>query len=114
MKTVFAFHSAAALAAAPVAAQVASQSAKAYSDRLAALTDLKRRGALRRAILDSGEKCLRVDKAAYQGTYKNLEMWVARCGTTDYGAFIGPDGTVQVSGCAYLITVKWPACRKLD
>ena len=52
--------------------------------------------------------------AAYQETYKNLEMWVVRCDNRlDYGAFIGPDGTVQVSGCAYLVTVRWPACRKL-
>ena len=107
--------SAAILAIAPLAAQAPSQSAKAYSDRLAGLSDIQRRAALRRAILDSGETCLRVDKAAYQGTYKNLQMWVARCpGPRDYGAFIGPDGSVQVSGCAYLRTVKWPACRKLD
>ena len=105
--------SAAALLAAPVAAQVGSQSAKAYSQRLAALTDLQRRGALRRAVIDSGEKCPSVTATAYQGPYKNLEMWVVRCGTADYGAFIGPDGTVQVSACPYLVTVKWPACRKL-
>ncbi|UAK23353.1 hypothetical protein [Sphingomonas nostoxanthinifaciens] len=102
------------LAATPLPAQVQSNLAKNYSDRLAALTDLQRRGSLRRAILDSGEKCQSVSKAAYQGPYKNMEMWVARCGTTDFGAFIGPDGTVQVSSCAYLVSVKWPACRKLD
>ena len=104
-----------ALAAAPLLAQARSQSAKAYSDRLAGLTDIQRRAALRRAVLDSGERCVRVDKAAYQGTYKNLEMWVARCtGGLDYGAFIGPDGSVQVSGCAHLAQAKWPACRRLD
>jgi len=107
--------SALALLAAPTVAQVKSQTAKAYSDRLAALTDIQRRGTLRRAVLDSGEKCVTVTKAGYQGTYKNMEMWVARCtGNIDYGAFIGPDGSVQVSACAYLVTVKWPACRKLD
>ena len=106
---------AAGLFAAPLAAQVPSQSAKAYSDRLAALTDVQRRAALRRAVLDSGEKCVRVEKAAYQGAYRNLQMWVARCtGNLDYGAFIGPDGSVQVDGCAHLAAVKWPACRRLD
>jgi hypothetical protein len=105
---------AAALLATSSTAQVRSQTAKTYSDALAALQDIPRRAALRRAILDSGEKCVRVDKAAYQGPYKNLEMWVATCtGNFHYGAFLGPDGTVQVSDCAYLIKVKWPACRKL-
>ena len=105
----------ASLIAGPLLAQARSQSAKAYSDRLASLTDIQRRAALRRAVLDAGERCLRVEKASYQGVYKNLEMWVARCtGNLDYGAFIGPDGSVQVDGCAHLAVVKWPACRKLD
>lgn len=95
-------------------AQVRSQTAKAYSDALARLPDVPQRAALRRAILDSNEKCVRVEKAGYQGTYKNMEMWVATCtGNLRYGAFIGPDGSVQVSDCAYLVKVKWPACRKL-
>lgn len=107
--------SAAALLATPLAAQVRSNSAKAFSDRLAGLTDIQRRGALRGAIMDSGEKCGAVTKAAYQGVYKNLEMWVARCSNNvSYGAFIGPDGTVQVSSCSYLVSVHWPACRRLD
>lgn len=107
--------SAAALVGAPLAAQVRSNSAKAVSQHLASLTDVQRRGALRGAITDSGEPCGAVTKAAYQGVYKNLEMWVARCSNrVDYGAFIGPDGTVQVSSCAYLVSVHWPACRKLD
>ena len=105
---------AAALLTGSAIAQVRSQTAKASSDALAKLDDVPRRAALRRAILDSGEKCVRVEKAAYQGPYKNLEMWVASCtGNLTYGAFIGPDGSVQVSECAYLIKVKWPTCRKL-
>jgi len=100
---------------APLAAQVRSDTAKAYSDRLKALTDIQRRGALRGAIIDSGEKCGAVTKAGYQGVYKNLEMWVARCSNNQtFGAFIGPDATVQVSSCAYLVSVHWPACRRLD
>lgn len=104
---------AAALLAAPIAAQKAMPNP--YSDRLGALPDVQRRAALRRAILDSGEKCVRVEQAALQGPYKNVMMWVARCtGKLDYGAFVGADGSVQVSSCAYLVTVRWPACRKLD
>jgi hypothetical protein len=118
MRSIVPLVSAAALAAAPVApiaAQVRSDTAKAYSDRLKALTDVQRRGALRGAIIDSGEKCGAVTKAAYQGVYKNLEMWVARCSNNQtYGAFIGPDATVQVSSCPYLVSVHWPACRRLD
>ena len=101
-----------ALVAAPIAAQVRSQSAKTYSDNLARLSDIQRRAALRRAVLDSGETCVRVEQAGYQQVYKNLEMWVVRCtGNRDFGAFIGPDGSVQVSGCTYLAKMKWPACR---
>ena len=104
----------AALLTVPAIAQVRSQTAKAYSDALGKLDDIPRRAALRRAILDSGEKCVRVEKAGYQGPHKNMEMWVATCtGNIRYGAFIGPDGSVQVSECSYLVTVKWPACRKL-
>ena len=115
MRTLLSVLLAVALLAAPAAAQVASQSAKAYSDRLAALTDVQRRAALRRAVLDSGERCVRVEKAAYQGAYRNLQMWVARCtGNLDYGAFIGPDGSVQVDGCTHLASVHWPACRRPD
>ncbi len=115
MRIAAALPAAALLLAAPSPAQVRSDTAKAYSDRLAALTDLQRRGALRGAIIDSGEKCGAVTKAGYQGVYKNLEMWVARCSNNaSYGAFIGPDGTVQVSSCSYLVSVHWPACRRLD
>ena len=97
-------------------ALAAPQLAKGYSDSLAKLPEIQRRAALRRAVLDSGEWCKRVEGAAYQGPWKNLQMWVARCGPkpiVDYGVFIGPDGTVQVSSCKEIVEMKLPACRKL-
>jgi hypothetical protein len=90
--------------------------AKTYSDRLAKLTDLQRKGTIRAAIVESDLKCGSVEAVAHQGSYKNLEMWVARCGpkpTREYGVFLGPDGSAQVSPCADLVKVKWPACRPL-
>jgi len=106
-----------ALATAPAFALPQQPTAKTYSDRLAKLTDLQRKGAVRAAIVDSDLKCGSVEAVAHQGAYKNLEMWVARCGpkpVRDYGLFLGPDGSVQVSPCADLVKVKWPACRPLS
>jgi len=106
----------AALIAAPAFALPKQPTAKYYSDRLAKLTDLQRKGAVRGAIVESDLKCGAVEAVAHQGSYKNLEMWVARCGPKpgrEYGLFLGPDGSVQVSPCADLVKVKWPACRPL-
>ena len=104
----------AALLVAPIAAQ--QPSAQVYSDRLAKLSDIQRKAAIRNAIIENKQWCRRVEQLAYQGPYKNLVIWVARCGPkplVDYGVFLGPDGTVQVSTCPDLVRVKWPACRKL-
>jgi hypothetical protein len=119
---------AAALIAAPLAAQ-SPQAAKAYSDRMAALTEIQRFAAIRRAIQDNGLWCPRVTAAGYQQTVKNLAMWVAHCGAIntpqktlagtmpksheEYGLFIGPDGSVQASQCSEITKVKWPVCRAL-
>jgi hypothetical protein len=94
----------------------AQPTAHDFSQRMAALTEIQRYAALRSAVAESNLWCQRVMVAAYQGPHKNLDMWVARCGPkplVDYGVFIGPDGTAQVSTCADLVKVKWPACRKL-
>jgi hypothetical protein len=87
-----------------------------FSRRMAGLSEIQRYAAIRNAVVESNMWCQRVMAAGYQGPYKNLDMWVARCGpkpVVDYGVFIGPDGTAQVSTCADLVKVKWPACRKL-
>lgn len=99
--------------AAPAAAQQQIKTPpNAFSDRLASLSELQRHAALRRAILDSGQYCKRVEWSAKQQQYKNLVMWVARCNPDgDKAVYIGPDGTVQVRDCKEAATLKLPACR---
>jgi hypothetical protein len=89
-----------------------AQTATAYSDRLLKLGELQRHSVLRRAILDSGELCKRVERAAVSGAYKNLVVWTARCTPGgDYGVFLGPDASVQVRRCAETKTLGLPPCR---
>jgi hypothetical protein len=96
-------------AAAPVPA---SPPANPFSERLQRLDELRRHTVLRRAVLDSGEPCKRVDQAGISGRYKNLVMWTARCVPGgDYAVFIGPDASVQVRDCAELAKLGLPACR---
>ena len=95
-----------------VAPATAAPQPNAYSDRLSKLSELQRRSVLRRAILDAGERCKRVDKAGRTGTHGNLVMWSARCNPGgDYAVYIGPDGSVQVRPCADAAKLKLPACR---
>ncbi|MGH6780556.1 MAG: hypothetical protein ACREB5_00415 [Sphingomonadaceae bacterium] len=99
------------LAAAPATAQMKPPS-NPFSDRLAGLNDLQRNAALRRAVLDSGQYCKRVEWSAKQQQYKNLVMWVARCNPGgDKAVYIGPDGTVQVRPCKDAAQLKLPVCR---
>jgi len=99
---------AACLSVAPAGAQTAD----AYSNRLLKLNVLQRHSVLRRAILDSGEACKRVDRAAVSGRYKNLVIWTARCTPGgDYGVFVGPDASVQVRQCAQTKALGLPPCR---
>lgn len=95
-----------------IAPAAATPQANPYSDRLAKLSELQRHSVLRRAILDAGEQCKRVDKAARTGAYRNLSMWSARCNPGgDYAVYIGLDGSVQVRPCADAAKLKLPACR---
>jgi hypothetical protein len=100
----------------PAASIAAPPTAHDYSKRMMALTEIQRFAAVRNAIIENNMWCKRVVALRYQGSHKNLDMWVARCGPkpiADYGVFVGPDGTVQVSTCQDLIRVKWPACQRL-
>jgi hypothetical protein len=103
---------AAALIATPLSAVTLANPA---SDQLAKLGSLQRRGALRGALLDSGYTCLRVERAAIQGPWKNMIMWRAQCSLTDprfdYGIFVGPDTSIQARPCADMAELKLPACR---
>lgn len=86
--------------------------ANPYQERLAALGELDRSLALRRAVQDSGESCRKVESSAYQGMYKSLHMWTARCSQgKDWGLFIAPNGDVQVRSCAHLKQLGLPECR---
>jgi predicted small lipoprotein YifL len=69
---------------------------------------------LKRAIFDSGYSCRRVTDAGFVGTYKNLDMWMARCSdgkqTRDWAVFAGADGSAQVRDCKDVGTVGLPQC----
>jgi hypothetical protein len=83
-----------------------------YANRLARLDDLQRRAALRGAVVNSGQRCRRVELAEPRGALRNLTMWAVRCAPGgDFGLFIGPDGSVQVRTCADLATLRLPTCR---
>lgn len=99
-------------ATAMTAPAVAAQPPNPFSDRLQKLDELRRHAVLRRAILDSGEACKRVERAGINGRYKNLMMWSARCTPGgDYALFIGPDASVQVRSCKDQVKLGLPACR---
>ena len=86
--------------------------ANTYNDALKKMSPLMQRSTMRRAVLDHNLYCRRIGPVAYQGPYKNLEMWVVKCDRgAAYGAFVGIDGSVQVRPCADLISFKMPACR---
>lgn len=106
----------AALALIATPALAAQPTAHDFTLRMQKLTEIQRLAVVRNAINESNFGCAKVMGAAYQGPYKNLDMWVARCGPkplVDYGVFVGPDGSAQVSTCKDLVRVKWPACKKL-
>lgn len=95
----------------PVAA-AATTIANPYDQQFGRLADVPQRAAMRRAILDSGQRCKVVDRVMRQGQYRNLAYWRGHCvDGQDYAAFIGPDGSVQVRPCADLADLKLPVCR---
>jgi hypothetical protein len=80
-------------------------------DQLHQLDDLNRAIGLKRAILDSGYRCKRVDSSGYVQEHGNLSMWTAKCDDgTDWAIFVGPDGSAQVRRCADLSRYSLPAC----
>jgi hypothetical protein len=84
----------------------------AFSDQLKKLSPLQQRATMRRAVLDEGKYCKRIGPVAYQGPYKNLEMWTVQCDRgANYAAYIGLDGSVQVRPCEDLAKLKLPVCR---
>jgi hypothetical protein len=88
------------------------RAANPVSDQLKGLSELYRYLGLRRAIVDNGQRCKKVDRGAYQEEYKSMAMWTAHC--TDSGAwavFIAPSGDVQVRRCGNLDRIGLPPCK---
>jgi len=84
----------------------------AQQEELHKLNDLNRAIALKRAIYDSGYTCQRIVESGFVGTYKNLDMWMARCADRrDWAIFTGPDGTAQVRYCQDVVRMGLPECR---
>jgi hypothetical protein len=84
------------------------------SDQLKRMSPLYRFLGLRRAVLDSGHRCKKVDTGAYQQDYRNMAMWAAHCTDTgDWAIFIAPNGDVQVRACGESATLGLPACKPL-
>lgn len=83
-----------------------------YETQLKALSEGNRNLGLRRAIMQSGQRCKRVEASGYQEAYRNMSMWAARCSDSgDWALFIAPNGDVQVRRCTDAKTLGLPACR---
>jgi len=70
---------------------------------------------LKHAIYDAGYHCKTVTDAGFVGTWKNLDMWMARCTSDvgpprDWAIFAGPDGSAQVRDCKDIPGTGLPAC----
>jgi hypothetical protein len=80
-------------------------------DQLHQLDALNLAIGLKRAIYDAGYFCKRITDAGFVGTYKNLDMWMARCSEgRDWAIFAGPDGSAQVRDCKDVVGSGLPAC----
>ena len=85
--------------------------ANPYSDQLKGLSEPTRNLGLYRAVRDTGQRCKRVDRGAYQQQYKSMAMWTAHCTDTgDWALYIAPNGDVQASPCAHAKELGLPEC----
>jgi hypothetical protein len=88
------------------------RAANPVSDQLKGLSELYRYLGLRRAIVDSGQRCKKVDRGGYQEEYKSMAMWTAHCTDSgDWAVFIAPSGDVQVRRCGNLASLGLPLCK---
>ncbi|TFI57911.1 hypothetical protein E2493_11990 [Sphingomonas parva] len=88
------------------------KAANPVSDQLKGMTEIYRYLGLRRAITDSGQRCKKVDRGAYQEDYKTMALWTAHCTDTgDWAIFIAPNADVQVRRCGHMEQLGLPACR---
>jgi len=85
--------------------------ANPHSDRLKAMSEPMRHLGLYRALRDNGQRCKRVDRAAYRQQYKTMAMWTAHCTDSgDWAVYIAPNGDVQVSPCRHAAQLGLPEC----
>ncbi|HWW63173.1 MAG TPA: hypothetical protein VNZ43_00275 [Sphingomonadaceae bacterium] len=92
-------------------ALAATPPANSYSQRLERLDPARRAAALRRAIVDSNQRCGRISNVAKAEPYKNLIGWTAHCDPGgDYVLFIGPDGSAQIRTCTDARMLNLPGC----
>ena len=71
--------------------------------------------ALKRAILDAGYRCQRVESAGFVSQYQNLDMWMASCSDgRNWAVFAGPDGSAQVRDCVDVPRFGLPECKVSD
>jgi len=83
----------------------------AEQDRLKELDAFDLAIALKRAIYAAGYTCQRVTDGGFIGTYKNLDMWLAKCSEgRDWAVFAGPDGSAQVRDCKDIPATGLPPC----
>ena len=88
------------------------RAANPISDQLKGMTEVYRYLGLRRAITDSGQRCKKVDRGAYQEEYKTMAYWTAHCTDSgDWAVFIAPNADVQVRQCRHQQQLGLPACR---
>ena len=84
----------------------------AEQDQLHTLDAMNLAIALKRAIYGAGYFCKRITDAGFVGTYKNLDMWMARCSEgRDWAVFAGPDGSAQVRDCKDVPGTGLPECK---
>ncbi|HEY0311277.1 MAG TPA: hypothetical protein VGC56_02170 [Allosphingosinicella sp.] len=89
------------------------RAANPMSDQLKTMSDLYRNLGLRRAIMDSSQRCKKSEGGAYQQDYKNMAMWTTHCiDSGDWALFISPGGEVQVRKCADLAELGLPPCNR--
>lgn len=87
--------------------------ANPQSDQLKGMSELYRNLGLRRAIVDSGQKCKKSEGGAYQQEFKNNALWTTHCiDSGDWAIFIAPGGEVQVRKCRDLAQLGLPACQR--
>jgi hypothetical protein len=84
----------------------------AEQDRLHRLPEPDLAIALKRAVVDSGYRCQRVEQAGFVAKHENLDMWMATCSEgRDWAVFAGPDGSAQVRDCVDVARAGLPECR---